>query len=226
MNTPSANAPIICGWLKVARTATPKRTGSLPSARYWRRPWRALEASYRQQPSRRGPRKRQRQRKREQPSDPGRSLGYKRHSEKPPLSAPAAASRLTVRHFRLRQRHAQRSSSGPATVRNEPGQSVCRSANRRELILDGVARGHTAFALVAVAGCLSRRARCRDPTHTGPPERGISFSVSGSSRRSTEAGPASISDEYLRLRSCDRRRREMNSRTRNPQLNPPMKNIR
>jgi hypothetical protein len=69
--------------------------------------------------------------------------------------SPVAAFVLRPRVFRLRQGHAQRSSSGHDTVRNEPGQSVCRSASWGELTLDDVARGRAAAALVVVAGCLS-----------------------------------------------------------------------
>ena len=64
----------------------------------------------------------------------------------------------------------------------------------------------------------------RPPAHHA--EGGISLSVSGRSRRSTEAGAASISDKYLRLRSRDRRRREMISRARYPQPSPAMKTSR
>ena len=67
-----------------------------------------------------------------------------------------------LRVLTLRQGHAQRSSSGLDTVRNEPGQSVCRSASWGELTLDDVARGRSAFALVVVAGCLSPRATRRE----------------------------------------------------------------
>jgi hypothetical protein len=81
-------------------------------------------------------------------------IASRAYSRLGPRGSPAAVSCLRLRHFRLRQRHAQRASAGPR-VRNEPGQSVCRSATRRELTLDGVARGRSAFALVVVAGCLS-----------------------------------------------------------------------
>jgi hypothetical protein len=165
LNTPSANALIISGWPKAAQTATPKRTGSLPSARYWRFPWTALERSCQRQPSRRRPRKRQRQRKRERPSDSGHFARFTSAIRRSRRCQPQRRLRvLTLGHFRLRQGHARRSTNGPDTVRNEPGQSVCRSASRRELTLDGVCCGRPAFALVVVAGCLSRRATYRDVT--------------------------------------------------------------
>lgn len=63
--------------------------------------------------------------------------------------------------------------------------------------------------------------------HFSSPQSGFSFSLSGSSRCSTETGALSISEtEYLRFRSRNRRRREMSSRTRNPEPNPTIRQMR